>query len=130
MKDKISIFLDATGFEKYAGIMIDNLVGQFRNGFKEGFGEDLPAEPSEALSLVSTTLKEKRAELRNRVIEVYAKHFSEEEIDGLIAFYQGPIGHRLATIGETVQSEVGQASNEWGNEMIKTIEPELAKILS
>lgn len=45
---------------------------------------------------------------------VYSKHFSEEDIDGLIAFYESPVGKKLAKKRFKLQKDAMDAGRLWG----------------
>lgn len=47
-------------------------------------------------------------------VPIYDKHFSQEEIKGLIQFYQTPLGHKAASEVPAISAEMGGASKEWG----------------
>jgi hypothetical protein len=47
-------------------------------------------------------------------VPVYDKHFSREEIKGLIQFYQTPLGHKTTTELPAIMGELRAAGEEWG----------------
>lgn len=129
MREKVLAFMRLVNFEATADLVAENLVGQFDTGFKSAFGEELPTDAAEALVVVKTALIEHRDLLERAVAEVYEKHFTEAEIDALLAFYQSPIGRRLAEIGSAIQTAIAEASNAWTNDAIKSVEPHLTRLL-
>lgn len=52
-------------------------------------------------------------------IPAYDKHFSAEEIKGLIKFYETPLGQKTITALPQLMSELGQAGQQWGQELGK-----------
>ncbi|MBB3225462.1 hypothetical protein FHW69_000052 [Luteibacter sp. Sphag1AF] len=55
-------------------------------------------------------------QLISRMVPVYQKHFTAEDIDGLLTFYKSPLGQKVITQMPATMSEgmvVGQA---WGRE--------------
>jgi uncharacterized protein len=48
------------------------------------------------------------------VVPIYDKHLSDEEIKGLIAFYQTPLGKKALSVLPEIALESRQAGEEWG----------------
>jgi len=65
---------------------------------------------AEALALVS-----RRAELDNDVARIWAKYFSEDELNAITAFYKSPAGSKLAEIGPKVVNETLQSVKGWSD---------------
>ncbi len=51
------------------------------------------------------------------VVPVYARHFSEEEIDGLLAFYRSPLGRKVLQNLPAIASESQEVGRRWGSEI-------------
>jgi uncharacterized protein len=56
-------------------------------------------------------------ELVRRIIPVYDKHFTQDEIRQLIAFYQTPIGAKFVAELPSLTQESMQIGMEWGQEI-------------
>jgi uncharacterized protein len=50
-------------------------------------------------------------EVTNQVAGIYDKHFSDEEIKGLLQFYSSPLGRKLAAESPKIQAEI-EAANQ------------------
>jgi uncharacterized protein len=50
-------------------------------------------------------------EVSNQVAGIYDKHFSDEEIKGLLQFYGSPLGRKLASESPKIQAEI-EAANQ------------------
>ena len=62
------------------------------------------------------------------ILPVYDRHFSDDELRQLIAFYQTPIGKKSAQVLPQVMSEAQQAGAEWGKQLgQKSMEEVLAE---
>jgi hypothetical protein len=72
---------------------------------------------------VSKMLAEKMPELSRQLIKVYAKYFSQEEIKGLITFYESPLGQKTIRSLPQVLNECMLIGKAWG----KGLEPELIR---
>lgn len=53
-------------------------------------------------------------ELINMTAEIYAKHFTAQELDELIAFYKTPIGKKLIEKLPIITSESMEKGQAWG----------------
>lgn len=56
-------------------------------------------------------------ELLDKAVPVYDKYFSHDEIKGLLAFYQTPLGQKTISVLPKVTAEMTQAGQQWGEEM-------------
>lgn len=64
-------------------------------------------------------------ELNDRIIPVYDKHFTQEEIRQLIAFYSTPIGRKMVHEQPAVAQESMEVGQQWGEELAERIFEEL-----
>ena len=55
------------------------------------------------------------------IIPVYAKHFTNEELDGLIAFYESPVGAKTVRVMPQITREAMQIGQAWGQSLGPTI---------
>jgi len=56
-------------------------------------------------------------DLTELLIPIYEKHFSDDEIKQLIAFYETPIGQRYVAESPAITTETMIASREWGRSL-------------
>jgi len=63
----------------------------------------------------------------DRMVPVFQRHFSAEEIDGLLKFYRSPLGQKVLTEMPAAMAEAVQAGQQWGQERTKTMLAELQK---
>lgn len=75
-------------------------------------------------------------QLMDLTVPVYAKYFSVEEIEGLIKFYQTPLGQKSLSVLPQTMSEVQAEASKWGEKagrdsMVEVLDehPELKKAL-
>lgn len=62
--------------------------------------------------------------MKGSFIDVYAKNFTEEQLDAIIAFYKTPAGAALLTTMPTVNEQVGQL----GNSRMNALQPQLKQL--
>jgi hypothetical protein len=133
-RDKVVQFLKSMNvdLDAIALAVIGNVVGQFKAGFTGNFGgegEEIPRALAEALGTVEGALKTGASDLEDDIVLLYRKHFSETEIDHLIAFYATATGRKLVAIGPILPQEIDMAANAWSNDVLKTLEPQLQQLL-
>ena len=96
--------LDVTGVARMGVQVMDTLIDSFRKGS--------PAVPQQFWT-------EFRSEIRAQdvvdiVVPIYDRHFSEDEVRGVLAFYETPVGKRLLEKQPVIMQESMQAGQEWG----------------
>ena len=105
--------LELTGSSKLAAQVMDQMMAMLQESspeLEEEFWATLRAE-------IDTQ------ELVRRMIPIYDKHFTQDEIRQLIAFYQTPIGLKLVEKLPAIAQESMETGMEWGQEIaLKTVE--------
>ena len=86
--------------------VMDALFAQFKPAFPQ-----VPADVWDEMAAVF-----KPEELTELSIPIYERNFTRAEIDGLIAFYESPIGQTMLQKMPLVVQESLQAGNQWGQE--------------
>ena len=67
------------------------------------------------------------AELNKQLIPIYKKHFTAEEVKAITAFYESPIGKKLAEQTPLITVESMQISQIWGMGLFGKIQAYLSK---
>jgi len=92
--------LDATNVKERSDQVKEQVKGYLRNTLQNQF-KDVPRDGQEmADALVNETMKWVSddfswEETRGMYVDIYAQVFTEEEIEGLLRFYQSPIGQKM-----------------------------------
>ena len=66
-------------------------------------------------------------ELNKQLIPVYKKHFTQDEVKAIIAFYETPAGKKLAEKTPLITVESMQSAQAWGMGLFGKIQAYLAK---
>lgn len=53
-------------------------------------------------------------QLVDSLVPIYAAHFDQGEIDGLVRFYSSPLGRKVAQVQPAITQESMQAGQRWG----------------
>ena len=84
-----------------------------------------PSIPTEFWDRFQAKISEK--EIADLVIPVYDRRFSKEEIDGLIAFYETPLGKKVITAMPQVIQESSAAGEVMGRKIAEEVVQEMRK---
>lgn len=71
----------------------------------------------EALDLIRSDLDQ----FIEALVPIYRSHFSAQEIEGLIKFYESPVGKRFVAEQAAIQQEAVVAGRKWGEQMAKVL---------
>jgi uncharacterized protein len=66
-------------------------------------------------------------EFKETVVEVWAKYYTLEDINGLLAFYRSPLGKKMIETQPKLQHDLMIAGSAWGKKLGQRIEAELKK---
>ena len=88
---------------------------------------DIPQKAVDAIKdEISKLFAEEISTMLDAVVPIYAKHFSHEELKGLISFYKTTLGQKTIKVLPQIMNESMLAGQVWG----KSLEPKLRKRLS
>jgi hypothetical protein len=62
--------------------------------------------------------------LQSAFTDIYVKNFTEEQLDGIIAFYKSPAGLALLTTMPTINNQV----NQYGDQKIIDLKPQIKQL--
>ena len=116
--------LDLTGSSKLGIQMANMLSGQFLDGIRR-MKPDVPARAievaKELLNEEFTKAFESPDGLTPELVTIYAKHFTQQEVLGLIAFYETELGRKaVATLPQLMQ-ESGAVGQKWAQQHVPRI---------
>ena len=60
------------------------------------------------------------AELTDKTVDIYARHFTTEEIQSLISFYESPAGKKYISELPSIMQESLIVAQQWGENMRQT----------
>jgi uncharacterized protein len=116
--------------EKLVDQISANLKKQVADAANKVIGASpTPEQKSQALDLENKAFKMIDDQIGWKVMEpgfadVYAKNFTDTELDAIITFYKSPAGEALLTKMPQVNSQVG----EFGSSKMATLEPQLKQL--
>lgn len=84
--------------------MMDQMAGQLK-----------PMFPSVPASFWTDFFKEANPdELISKIVPIYGKHLSEEELSQLVKFYETPVGKKLISVQPLIMQESVAVGQVWG----------------
>ncbi len=109
--------LALTGSEATVKAAIPRIVAQFQ--------ASVPDAPAGFWDRVSKKFNDATPALLDRLVPVYAAHFSKEEIDSIVTFYKTPAGQKLAKDMPLIQGESAVVGQKWGDEIGQQVQADL-----
>lgn len=117
-RESIRTLLELTGMAKVA----DQMIGQMF----DSFSKNVPSVPPEVWDRMKKKMK--ADDLIELLTPVYDKYYTQEDLDGMIAFYRTPLGQKVVRTLPDVSREgfeIGQAwGKQKGEEVIKELRSE------
>ena len=113
MREKVLALMDST-MGTFDRLVQSVVIERFEdNGAYEY--KDLPPQLANLVDSVKAALAENRTALEDAAVAIYAKHFSEEELDVILAFVQSDAGKRYRERVGELQNDLLVATAEWRN---------------
>ncbi len=117
--------LDLTGAFRIGQIYSSTIVRQMNDVLRKA----RPDIPSDVMDLVPKAVDEVIASemtaaggFADLVVDVYQRHFTHEDVRGLIAFYETPLGRKLSEELPAMTQESMQAGMKWGSSIAPKIQ--------
>lgn len=115
-RDKILRLIAMDGAEA----VVDQVIAQRVPAVRQQIAVKHPNLPPEALEAYVTAFAEemraRRREFVALVVPVYARLFTEAEIDALLAFYESDVGRKLRASTDEILAGARKAGQLWGEE--------------
>ena len=111
-----------------AGEQMANLVtAQMVRVLKQSNAE-VPQYVLDAMpTVIGELVAESMPELANRLVPVYAKHFTHQEVQEMLAFFRSEVGRKIVAKNPQIMTESMEVGRQWG----ASIGPEVqARILA
>ena len=133
---EIKKLIEVTGAAQKMQVAMDIFTPKIepliRQALESGLNKEKVQNPENLERAVNLIMAEFRKQLRQqdlieRIIPIYAKYFSNQEIHGLIEFYDSPLGRKVVEFQPTVLLEASKQGEAWGQEIAQRVltEPDL-----
>lgn len=124
-KQAVDELLEVTGMLKVAALMSAGLSQNYIEGMKK-MRPDLPENMLDAVGEEVNAFMTEEMESGSFIAymyPIYDKHFTEDELQQLIAFYETPLGIKTIRVMPEVTQEGMAAGQQWAQDLM----PELQK---
>lgn len=124
--------IQLTGLEDVVTLSADSVVDKIFPILKKAIAKDNPAVTEAVLAIVKrTTISLVKRQISSpgglvdRVIPIYDRHYSHNEIRALIKFYKSPLGKKMASIRPEITKEGIVVAEQW----VRYLEPLLIQAI-
>jgi hypothetical protein len=107
--------LTGTDFNVLASTMLESMI--------QNISEKIPDIPASFWDKHRRNLDTES--LRGSYTDIYKRHFTPQEISGLIKFYESPLGRKAAKCEQQITQEGQAASEAYFNSLVKEVMEEL-----
>jgi uncharacterized protein len=103
----IRTLLSMSGTANVATQVVQQMIGQYR--------QMMPQVPDEFWTDFQKQMQPQ--DLIDLIVPIYSRHFSDDDIKQLIAFYDSPIGKKLVLEQPLIARESFDAGQQWGRKI-------------
>ncbi len=101
------------------------LGAQMMTQMIETFRTTVPDVPQEFWDQLQLELNPD--ELTDLIVPIYDRHFTQEDINQLIAFHESPIGKKFVELTPTIFKESQEAGQKWAEAMLMRVMEKMPK---
>lgn len=95
----------------------------------EAIKMEYPEVKEEDWKNLEIVVNKSRLEYREKkLVPLYQKYLTTEDLEELINFYHSPVGQKYAKAAPQLSIEANRAGMEWGQQLGKTLEKEIRKL--
>jgi len=107
------------------GVDLDAMMSAMLEEMRKNMKEECPDIPDSFMDEFSKDLD--KEDLRDIQTTIYKRHFTQEDIAGLIKFYESPLCHKLAIFNSEFTRESQDATTAYYESLTTEIIKELAE---
>lgn len=123
----IEAFIEISGAEAMGDQIINQMIDAWMPVAKTSFPQ---VPPDVIVELLDEMRREMiHADLTPLIIPIYDRHFTAEDIEGLLAFYRSPLGQRMIEKMPIIMQESFAVGQAWGSEIGERIGQRFAERL-
>lgn len=128
----IKKLIELTGLEEVVILSADSVVDKIFPILKKAIAKDNPVVIEAVLAIMkSTTISlvkrqiSSQGGLVDRVVPIYDRHYTHNEIRALIKFYESPLGKKMASVRPEITKEGIVVAEQW----VRYLEPLLIQAI-
>jgi uncharacterized protein len=122
-RSNIEELIEVSGTQRISAQVVAILTRQMLDGLKKS----QPNLPEQAIDFAVQVMNEELTkgfltpELMSRMVPLFAKHFTPDEVRGLIAFYRSDLGRKYVGSMPTLMQETSAATQQYTKEVMPNI---------
>jgi hypothetical protein len=114
-EEDMALMLELNGSRQTYDMMFGQIVNQMK--------ASMPNVSDEAWAKVKEDVFDKQIEeLNKKLVPIYKKHFTHDEIKDIIAFYQTETGRKMAQKSAVISQESMAIGQQWGMQLGQSIQ--------
>lgn len=98
------------------------------NQMFEIFKKNIPESKKEMFLRMEKELMKGIDEINEKLLPIYKKYLTYEDLLGLIKFYKTPLGKKFVRVTPPIQKESMKIGAEWGEEIAKKIREKMTEL--
>ena len=102
---KMTRMLELSGSDAVMKELPKQMIGMMK--------QQVPAMPDSVSRQIEDLMAEYFPKMLEMMTPIYAKYYTEEDLDGLIAFYESPLGKKMASTQPLILKEVMGVVPQW-----------------
>lgn len=111
---KIRELIEITGSLKLGEQVMNTLMPQLFEMLRKA-NRDIPAEAMAAIEAAATDeMRKAMPELLEPMVRLHDRHFTEQEVDALLAFYRSPVGRKVIEKMPLITQQSMAMGHAWG----------------
>ena len=110
-EDRVRYLIELSGGADIGVMIFENMMMSFRDTF--------PDVPGEFWDRVEDVVE--MDDIMDILVPIHRKHFTAEDIDGLIRFYESPLGRKLIERQPDMVQESMSAGETWGERIAQEV---------
>lgn len=114
-------YFKVTGSEESFKLVIKNIMAMYKES------ESMSVVPAEAWDDMEKEMIKEMDDLYEKIAIIYDKHFTEDELKEIIAFYESPIGKKMVKEMPELMKESMEVGRIWGEAIGEKIGDKLVK---
>ena len=105
--------------ELFQVMHLDGMFGQMNTQMAGMMGQAIPCVPASYWQNFIDTSG--RQQLLGQMVPIYQRHFTAQDVTGLLKFYRSPLGQKVITQMPQTMAEGMKAGQVWGRERAQTM---------
>jgi hypothetical protein len=113
--------IDIKGATKAYDPLVVGVIEYHKNFFMQN-NPNLAKDLDAVATKLAKELEPRRAEMQQQLTQIYAQHFTEQELKDALAFYKSPLGKKLISEEPKALEESMKAADDWSRKFAEEVD--------